>query len=235
MHLQENLAERVQMGQRMTRVLLVDDHELLRLGLRTLLDVEPDLSVVGEAGTEAEALAAAAATRPDVAVIDIQLASGNGIDVCRQIRSRQPEVRCLILSAFCDLRDVSAAFTAGASGYMLKQRASTELIRAIRTVADGETVLDPVLGDSVLAGMRAGVEPDALLISLSAQERRILELIAGGLTNRQIAARLYLAEKTVRNYVSHLLAKLGMHRRSEAAAYAARLAERGELGTHLPG
>ena len=218
----------------MVRVFLVDDHELLRIGLRTLIANEADLSVVGEAGTVTEALAGDAAQLPDVAVVDVQLADGNGVEVCREIRSRHPEVRCLILSAFCDQRDVSAAILAGASGYVLKQRASDDLIAAIREVGAGRTALDPVLTDTVLTQMRAGVEPDPLLLRLSEQERHILELIAWGLTNRQIAERLFLAEKTVRNYVSHLLAKLGMHRRSEAAAYAARLEERGELGGSEP-
>ena len=211
-------------------VFLVDDHEVLRIGLRTMIANEPDLSVVGEAGTASEALAGVAAQRPDVAVLDIQLIEGNGVDVCREIRSRHPEVRCLILSAFCDQRDVSAAILAGASGYVLKQRAGRDLISAIREVGEGRTALDPVLTDTLLTQMRAGVEPDPLLVRLSDQERHILELIAGGLTNRQIAERLFLAEKTLRNYVSRLFVKLGMHRRSEAAAYGARLEERGELG-----
>ncbi len=212
------------------RVFLIDDHELLRVGLRSLLAAEADLCVVGEAATVEEAVAGIEATQPDVAVVDLQLAQGTGIEVCREVRSRHPEVRCLILSAFCDQRDVSCAILAGASGYVLKQRASRDLVEAIRDVGRGGIVLDAILTDSVLSRMRAGVDPDPLLLRLSQQERRILELIAGGLTNRQIAAELFLAEKTVRNYVSHLLAKLGMHRRSEAAAYAARLEERGELG-----
>lgn len=212
------------------RVFLVDDHELLRVGLRTLIAKEADLTVVGEAGTASEALAGVAAQRPDVVVVDVQLVDGNGVEVCREIRSRHPEVRCLILSAFCDQRDVSAAVLAGASGYVLKQRASSDLIEAIREVGHGRTALDPVLTDTLLSHMRAGIEPDPLLLRLSEQERHILELIAGGLTNREIAEQMFLAEKTVRNYVSQLLAKLGMHRRSEAAAYAARLEERGELG-----
>jgi len=213
------------------RVFLVDDHEMLRLGLRTQLESELDLTVVGEAATEAEALAGVAAVQPDVVVVDIQLGQSSGIDVCREIRSRHPEVRCLVLSAFCDFRDVSAAFLAGASGYVLKQRTGKDLIEAVREVAEGRTVLDPILADTALADVRAGIQPDPLLVQLSEQERQILELIAGGLTNRQIGERLFLAEKTVRNYVSHLLAKLGMHRRSEAAAYAARLEERGGLGS----
>lgn len=211
------------------RVFLVDDHEMLRLGIRTQLEGEIDLTVVGEAATEAEALAGVAAVHPDVAVVDIQLAQGSGIEVCREVRSRHPEVRCLILSAFCDVRDISSAFLAGASGYVLKQRSGKDLIEAIREVAQGRTVLDPILADTAVVKARNGNQLDPGLIHLSEQERKILELIAGGLTNRQIGERLFLAEKTVRNYVSHLLAKLGMHRRSEAAAYAARLQDRGGL------
>ena len=216
------------------RVFLVDDHEMLRLGLRTLLETELDLTVVGEAGTQAEALAGVIAARPDVAVVDVQLGQGSGIEVCREIRARHPEVRCLILSAFCDVRDVSAAFLAGASGYVLKGRTGKDLIAAIRAVSEGGTVLDPALAGTTLREVRAGIEPDPLLTHLTEQEQQILELIARGLTNRQIGERLFLAEKTVRNCVSHLLAKLGMHRRSEAAAYAARLAERGALGESKP-
>ena len=216
------------------RVFLIDDHEVFRVGLRNIIERERDLSVVGEAGTGEEALAGVGSVRPDVAVVDIQLAQGNGIEVCREIRSRDPEVRCLILSAFCDQRDVSAAILAGAAGYVLKQRASKDLVEAIREVGQGGTALDPILADNALAQMRTRVEPDPLLLRLSDQERHILELIASGLTNRQIAEKMFLGEKTVRNYVSHVLAKLGMHRRSEAAAYAARLEERGELGPNAP-
>lgn len=184
--------------------------------------------MVGEAATAEEALARIPGSRPDVAVVDLQLAEGDGVAVCREVRSRHPEVRCLVLSAFSDERDVSGAILAGAAGYVLKQRAGRELVSAIRKVGQGGTVLDPALTEGVLARMRTGGEPDRLR-HLSAQERRILVSIAEGRTNRQIAEELFLAEKTVRNYVSNLLAKLGMHRRSAAAAYAARLEERGEL------
>jgi DNA-binding NarL/FixJ family response regulator len=211
------------------RVFLLDDHELVRVGLRTLIEAEEDLTVVGEAASAGDALVRIAAVRPDVAVIDLHLADGNGIEVCREVHSRHPDVRCLVLSAYSDERDVSAAIMAGAAGYVLKQRASQDLIGAIRQVGQGGMVLDPTLTEGVLVRMRGG-DTDPLLARLSPQERRILELIAEGRTNRGIAEELFLSEKTVRNYVSTLLAKLGMRRRSEAAAYAARLEERGELG-----
>jgi two-component system response regulator DevR len=213
------------------RVFLLDDHELARVGLRTLIEAEGDMVVVGEAGSAAETLDRIAATRPDVAVVDLHLGADHGVEVCREVRSRHADIRCLVLSAFSDDRDVSAAIMAGAAGYILKARAGRDLVDAIRTVAEGGTVLDPALAEGVLTRMRTGGGPDTLISRLSPQERRILEHIAEGRTNRQIAEELSLAEKTVRNYVSHLLAKLGMHRRSEAAAYAARLEERGELGT----
>jgi DNA-binding NarL/FixJ family response regulator len=212
------------------RVFLVDDHELMRVGLRTIMSAEPDLEVVGEAATAADAVGRIAAARPDVAVVDLQLGATSGIEVCRNVRSRCPEVRCLVLSAFSDERDVAAAVMAGAAGYVLKQRANRERIDTIRAIARGDTVLDPALVQDVVARFRAYSGPEALLERLSAQERRILDRIAGGRTNRQIAEELSLAEKTVRNYVSNLLAKLGMHRRSEAAAFAARLEGRRESG-----
>lgn len=209
---------------------LVDDHELVRLGVRAVVDAEEDLAVVGEAASADEALARIPATRPHVAVVDLQLGQGDGIAVCRELGTTHPEIRCLILSAFSDQRDVLGALMAGAAGYVLKQRASRELVEAIRTVAAGGTVLDPGVAEGVLTRMRGEGQHDRMLALLSPQERRILHLIADGRTNREIADELFLAEKTVRNYVSNLLAKLKMHRRSEAAAYAARLTERGEFG-----
>jgi len=205
------------------RLFLVDDHELMRVGLRTIMEAEPDLEVVGEAATAADAVSRIAAARPDVAVVDLQLGATSGIEVCRDVRSRCPEVRCLVLSAFSDERDVAAAVMAGAAGYVLKQRANKELIDTIRAIARGDSVLDPAMVQDVVARFRASSGPEALLERLSAQERRILDRIAGGRTNRQIAEELSLAEKTVRNYVSNLLAQLGMHRRSEARAFGARL------------
>jgi len=207
------------------RVFLLDDHEIVRLGLRTLIAAESDLVLVGEAGTGPEALAGIAASRPDVAVIDLQLEDGDGIEVCREIRERHPEVRCLVLTAFAERRDVTAARLVGAVGYVLKQRAPKDFVEAVRTVAAGGAAFggnQPRLFERSLSAR--GERSAELLDRLSAQERRILVLLAEGQTNRQIGAQLFLAENTVKNYVSHLLTKLGMARRSEAAAYAARLA-----------
>lgn len=206
-------------------VFILDDHEFVRIGVRAAIDVEPDLVVVGEAATADEALALIPEVSPDVAVIDLQLAQGDGIEVCRKVTAQHPEVRCIVLSAFPYRRAVLGAQTAGAAGYILKQRASHELVDAIRTVASGGTVFDP----SLIRGGPDHAESDPLLRRLSGQERRILALISEGRTNRQIAADLFLAEKTVKNHVTRLLGKLGMSRRSEAAAYGARLAERGEF------
>ena len=204
---------------------LLDDHEIVRRGLRDLLEAEDDLEVVGEASTAEQALGRIPATRPDVAVLDVRLPDGNGIEVCREIRSRHPEVRCLMLTSFADDEALFAAIMAGASGYVLKQVRGPDLVDAVRRVGRGESLLDPTLTGKVLERLRTKPEQDELA-GLTEQERRILELIADGMTNRQIAEEIYLAEKTVKNYVSNLLAKLGMSRRSEAAAYAARLSER---------
>ncbi len=215
------------MGQNegVTRIFLLDDHEIVRRGLRDLLEAEDDLEVVGEAGTAEQALGRIPATRPEVAVLDVRLPDGNGIEVCREIRSRHPEVRCLMLTSFADDEALFAAIMAGASGYVLKQVRGTDLVDAVRRVGRGESLLDPSLTGKVLERLRAKPEEDELA-GLTDQERKILDLIAEGHTNRQIAETIFLAEKTVKNYVSNLLAKLGMSRRSEAAAYAARLSER---------
>ena len=214
------------MGTVTTRVFLLDDHEVVRRGLRDLLEAEDGFEVVGEASTAEEALGRIPATRPDVAVLDVRLGEGeNGVEVCRDIRSRHPEVRCLMLTSFADDEALFAAIMAGASGYVLKQIRGTDLVDAVRRVGRGESLLDPTLTGKVLERLRAKPEEDELA-GLTDQERRILELIAEGHTNRQIAETIFLAEKTVKNYVSNLLAKLGMSRRTEAAAYAARLAER---------
>jgi DNA-binding NarL/FixJ family response regulator len=210
------------------KIFLVDDHELVRRGIRDLLWAEDDLTVVGEAGTAEEAIERITATQPDVAVLDVRLGDGDapsGIEVCREIRSAFPHIACVMLTSYADDEALFASIMAGAAGYVLKQIHGTDLINAIRRVAAGESLLDPTMTTRVLARLR---EPEAEdpLANLTPQERRILDLIAEGKTNRQIGEAMFLAEKTVKNYVSNLLGKLGMARRSEAAAYAARLAER---------
>jgi len=214
----------------MARVFLLDDHELVRRGIRDLLWAEDDLQVVGEASTAEEALQLIPQTKPDVAVLDVRLGddpSGRtGIEVCRDLRSNHPEIACVMLTSFADDEALFASIMAGASGYVLKQIRGADLIGAIRRVARGESLLDPAVTARVLDRLRSPTAVDDPLAGLSPQERRILDLIAEGKTNRQIGEEMYLAEKTVKNYVSHLLAKLGMARRSEAAAYAARLSER---------
>ena len=213
-------------GNAKIRVFLLDDHELVRRGLRDLLEGEPDIEVVGEAALAGEALRRIPALRPDVAILDARLPDGNGIDVCREIRSAYPEVICLILTSFDDDDALFAAIMAGAAGYVLKQIRGTDFVDAVRRVAAGQSMLDPSVTRAVLARLRDGTpREDPRLHALTEQERRILELIAEGLTNRQIGQRLYLAEKTVKNYVSSLLAKLGMERRTQAAVFASKLHE----------
>jgi DNA-binding NarL/FixJ family response regulator len=209
-----------------TRVFLLDDHEVVRRGVRDLLEAEDDIEVVGEAGTAEEALYRIPATNPHVAVLDVRLPDGDGVEVCREIRSRRPEVACLMLTSFSDDEALFDAIMAGAAGYVLKQIKGTDLIDSVRRVAAGESLLDPKVTARVLERLRRGPEEDPRLADLTDQEHRILDLLAEGLTNRQIAERMYLAEKTVKNYVSNVLMKLGMERRTEAAVYAARLAER---------
>ena len=208
------------------RVFLLDDHEIVRRGLRDLIDAEEDMEVVGEASTAEEALNRVPPTRPDVAVLDVRLPDGSGVEVCREIRARHPEVQALMLTSFADDEALFSAIMAGASGYVLKQIRGNELIDAIRRVAGGESLLDPAVTRRVLERLRDNREEDEGLARLSDQERKILDFIAEGMTNRQIAEAMFLAEKTVKNYVSTMLSKLGMERRTEAAAYAARLAER---------
>ncbi len=207
------------------RVFLLDDHEVVRRGLRELLEPEPDLEVVGEAGTAAEALARIPALRPDVAVLDARLPDGSGIDVCRDIRSSQPEVKALILTSFDDDDALFAAIMAGAAGYVLKDIHGNDLVDAIRRVNTGQSLLDPAVTGQVLERLRNGKPQDTRLASLSDQEQRVLSLIGEGLTNRQIAEQMFLAEKTVKNYVSSVLAKLGMERRTQAAILATRLSD----------
>ncbi len=203
------------------RVFLLDDHEIVRRGIADLLDAEVGIEVVGEAGSAAEALRRIPATRPDVAILDARLPDGSGIDVCRDIRSSHPEVRCVILTSYDDNDAVFAAVMAGASGYLLKQIRGTSLVDAIRQVAAGGSLLDPVATARLLARLRDEAPHDPRLASLTEREREILGLIAEGMTNREIGTRLFLAEKTVKNYVSALLAKLGMQRRTQAAVYGA--------------
>ena len=212
------------------KVFLLDDHEIVRLGVKELLETEPDIVVIGEAGTAASALARIPALRPDVAVLDVRLPDGDGVSVCREIRSRMPEVACLMLTSFGDDDALFDAIMAGAAGYVLKQIRGTDLVGAVRTVAAGRSLLDPEAASRVMARMREATSRADPLAGLTGQERKILELIGEGLTNRQIGERLFLAEKTVKNYVSALFAKLGMERRTQAAAYAARLFEEPKHG-----
>ena len=214
------------------RVFLLDDHEIVRRGLRELLEAVGDFKVVGEAGTAEEAVGRIPATRPDVAVLDVRLPDGDGVQVCREVRSRHPEIACLMLTSYSDDEALFEAIMAGAAGYLLKQVRGNDLIDAIRSVAAGQSLLDPALTQRVLERIRTGSAEDERLTRLTEQELRIFELIGEGLTNRQIAERVHLAEKTVKNYVSNMLMKLGMDRRTEAAAFAARLDERRIRGSH---
>jgi two-component system, NarL family, response regulator DevR len=214
---------------RVVRVFLLDDHEVVRRGVGDLLEAEPDLTVVGEAATAAEALARVPAVRPDVAVLDVRLPDGDGVTVCRELRSLLPELRCLMLTSFADDDALFDAIMAGASGYVLKQIRGTDLIGAVRTVAAGQSLLDPRTTATVLARLRAAAEDKGPVAGLSEQERTVLALIGEGLTNREIGERMFLAEKTVKNYVSHLLAKLGMQRRTQAAILATELRRTGDL------
>jgi two-component system, NarL family, response regulator DevR len=207
------------------RVFLLDDHEVVRRGIRELIEGEDDLEVVGEAGTAEEAYGRIPATSPDVAVLDVRLPDGDGVEVCREVRSKHPDIACLMLTSFADDEAIFSAIMAGAAGYVLKQIKGSDLVEGIRRVGRGESLLDPAVTAQVLQRLRQPAEDDQLA-RLTDQERRILDLIAEGLTNRQIGERMFLAEKTVKNYVSNLLAKMGMSRRAEAAAYAARLSER---------
>ena len=199
------------------RVFLVDDHEIVRRGIADLLNAEPDIDVVGEASSAAQAVGRIAATVPDVAVLDVRLPDGNGIDVCRDIRSQHPEVRCLILTGYDDDEAINAAVLAGASGYVLKDVRGSGLIEAIRTVAAGRSLIAPALSRRVIEKIETESAEDPRLGSLSLRESQILALIADGLTNRQIGVELGLAEKTIKNYVSGLLSKLGLQRRTQAA------------------
>jgi DNA-binding NarL/FixJ family response regulator len=205
------------------RVFLLDDHEIVRRGVRDLLDTEPGITVIGEAGTASTALARIPALKPDVAVLDIRLPDGDGVTVCRDLRSKMPQLACLMLTSYSDDEALFDAIMAGAAGYVLKQIRGTDLVGAIRTIASGQSLLDPQAAATLMRRMRDHATTTDPLAGLTDQERRILALIGEGLTNRQIGDHLFLAEKTVKNYVSALFAKLGMQRRAQAAAYAARI------------
>lgn len=202
----------------MLTVFLVDDHEVVRRGLAELVDSDDDMRVVGQAETRSQALARIPALRPDVVLLDVRLPDGSGIDVCRQLRTRMPELRCLIVTSFRDERAMRDAAAAGAKGYIVKDIRGMQLMEAVREVGAGGTLLPAVTSGGGRSGRRPPLPED-----LTAQERRLLALLGEGLTNRQIAARMFLAEKTVKNYVSRLLAKLGVERRTQAAVLAARL------------
>ncbi|MQS10962.1 response regulator transcription factor [Streptomyces kaniharaensis] len=205
------------------RVFLLDDHEVVRRGVHDLLDGEPDLEVVGEAATAEQALVRVPALRPDVAVLDVRLGDGDGVSVCRELRSRMPGLACLMLTSFDDEEALLDAVMAGAAGYVLKQISGTDLVSAVRTVASGRSMLDPGAATRLLNRLRSDAEPAHHATSgpeLTAREQEVLALIGEGLTNRQIGERLYLAEKTVKNHVSRLLAKLGVERRVQAALIA---------------
>ena len=200
------------------KVFLLDDHEVVRRGVAALLETEPDIEVVGEAGTADRALARIPALKPDVAILDVRLPDGDGVRVCRQLRSQRPELACLMLTSFSDEEALFDAVMAGASGYVLKQIHGSDLVGAVRTVAAGQSLLDPRSTAQMLQRLRERPRTDPLA-QLTDQERKILELIGDGLTNRQIGERLYLAEKTVKNYISNIFGKLDMRRRTQAAAF----------------
>lgn len=205
------------------RVFILDDHELVRRGLTDLLNSAPGISIVGEAATAAEALRRIPASAPDIALLDARLPDGNGIDVCRDIRAGYPAIRCLILTSYDDDEALFSAVMAGASGYLLKQIGGTSLVDAIRQVANGNSLLDPAVTQKLMDRLRNPPAEDTRLNDLTPRDRDILEFIAEGYTNRQIAEQLFLAEKTVKNYVSTLLTKLGMQRRTQAAVFGSQI------------
>jgi DNA-binding NarL/FixJ family response regulator len=208
------------------RVFVLDDHEVVRLGLKELLDSEPDMEVVGEAATAESAVGRVPVLGVDVAVLDVRLPDGDGVEVCREIRSASPGTACLMLTGYGDDRALLAAIMAGAAGYTMKHALATDVVEAVRSVAEGRSALGPEAAQRVMALLRDKAETADPLAALSSQEKRVLELIGEGLTNREIAARMFLSEKTVKNYVSSLLTKLGMSRRSQVAALAARMGDR---------
>jgi two-component system response regulator DevR len=212
-------AEQDAAGEGVVRVVLVDDHEVVRHGLRALLEGDERIAVVGEAGSVGMAITTALADPPDVLVLDVRLPDGTGIEVCREVRSRHPQVRALMLTSYADDRAVYDSIMAGASGYLLKETRGADLVDAVVRVAGGESLLDPAVTGRVLARLREEEQEDPRLASLTDQERDILELVAEGLTNRQVGERLHLAEKTVKNTMTSILRKLGMSRRTEAAVF----------------
>ena len=205
------------------RIVLIDDHEVVRTGIKTLLDSQEDMEVVGEAGSAEEGIRRVGYDEPDVVVLDVRLPDGSGVEACRDIRERFPEVKVLMLTSFADEEALMSAILAGAAGYVLKRVKGTDLVDSIRRVGAGESLLDPEMTAALFGRLRDGPKDDPLLSRLSPQEREIVHRIAEGKTNKEIAEEMFLAEKTVKNYVSNLLAKLGMSRRSEAAAYVARI------------
>jgi DNA-binding NarL/FixJ family response regulator len=215
------------------RVSLIDDHEVVRAGLKALIDSQDDMTVVGEAGSVEEGVRRVGFDEPDVVVLDVRLPDGSGVEACRDIRERFPDVKVLMLTSFADEEALLAAIMAGAAGYVLKRVKSVELVDDIRRVGAGESLLDPEMTERLFARLRSGATEDPLLGQLTKQERTIVEHIASGLTNKQIADAMFLAEKTVKNYVSNVLAKMGMSRRSEAAAYVARV-EAEKTGSDAP-
>lgn len=217
------MADSTELNRAPIRVFLLDDHEIVRRGIADLLSIAGDIEVVGEAGTAAEALRRIPAVQPDVALLDGRLPDGSGIDVCREIRSSHPHIRCLILTSYDDDDALFAAVMAGASGYLLKEIRGSSLIEGIRQVSVGQSLLDPSVTERVMQRLRTGKAQDPRLEALTERERDILDLIAEGLSNREIAQRLFLAEKTVKNYVSGLLSKLGMQRRTQAAVLGSEL------------
>ncbi len=205
------------------RVMIVDDHDVVREGLRALVQKRPDLALVGEADSVASAIKEAGRAEPDVIIMDVRLPDGSGIEACREIRAARPDTKVLMLTSYADDEAVLASIMAGASGYLLKQTKGQEVVRAVERIAGGESLLDPSVTSRVLERLRSGAgEKDDELSLLSMQETRILDLIAGGKTNKEIAKEVFLSDKTVKNYVSSILSKLNLHRRSEAAAFIAR-------------
>jgi len=222
------------MRESVIRVFLVDDHEIVRRGVRSMLEAEDDIVVVGEASSAADALPAILAHAPDVCILDAQLPDGSGIDICREMRAANPDIKGLILTSFDDEEAITSAILAGAAGYVLKQIESNSLISGIRLVASGHTLIDPVIASRVVQQVQFHRRAFDVLAELTPQQSKILFLIAEGLTNRQIAERLFLAEKTVKNHVTGLLARLGVQHRTQAAVLAHRLRDGSGRQAHVP-